>query len=235
MLIAHVSDSHSRLVPIPEQAEIIVHSGDFLPNSMRDFYDDSAKISIEQNFQRKWVEKSIDALKEWIGPRKFIFSSGNHDFCDPTRIMREAGIDAINIDGRVVEYEGLTLYGFPFIPWIGGEWNFECEPETMRRRIRMLDDVLKENTIDILVAHCPPYGIQDCRIVTRLIDDSIGFTDQKCGNIQLTDLLMYMEEKHLPRYVFSGHLHPHYGITSEMGITFSNAATTINLIEVEKK
>jgi len=199
----------------------------------RDFYGDQCKISIEQNFQRRWVEINMPRLIDWIGKRKFIFSLGNHDFIDPTTSMRKAGINAVCVDHDVYTHEGISFYGFPFIPWIDGEWNFECEPDTMRRRIRMLKDILTDNKIDVLVAHAPPYGILDCRIVTRLIDDSITFTDQKCGNVQLTDLLMYMEEKHLPKIVLSGHLHNHYGVVSEMGITFSNAATTVNLLEVK--
>lgn len=231
MKIAHVSDSHSFLVPIPAEADIIVHSGDFLPNMTRDFYGDQAKISMERRFQRIWIEANTPKLIEWIGNRKFIFSAGNHDWVDPTPLMRKAGIDAVCVDNEVYLYEGISFYGFPFIPWIDGEWNFECEPDTMRRRIRMLKDILTDNKIDILVAHSPPYGILDCRIVTRLIDDSITFTDQKCGNVQLTDLLMYMEEARLPKFVLSGHLHNHYGVVNEMGITFSNAATTVNLLE----
>lgn len=233
MLIAHVSDSHSFLVPIPEEAEVVCHSGDLLPNLTRDFYGDRAKIETEQNYQRAWIRRNAKRLQNWIGSRKFIFSSGNHDYIDPTIIMREIGIDAKCIDLERYTYKGIVFYGFPFVPFMDGEWNLECEGDEMARHIRRLrDELQREPRIDVLLAHCPPNGILDCRIVVRN-QGEITFVDQHEGNKQLTGLLSYIEEWSLPQVLLCGHLHPHYGVVEEFGLTVSNAATKANLLEVK--
>lgn len=234
MKIAHVSDSHSYLIPIPDEADVVCHTGDFLPNHIRHFYGDEIKIATDQKFQTEWVRENLPRLKRWVGSRKFIYSSGNHDWIDPTPIMRSAGIDATCIDLRRYEHEGFIFYGFPFVPRMSGEWNLEADGEQMHRYVRRLRDELQtEPAIDVLLAHCPPYGVLDSTIVVRR-NGEITFTDEPDGNRQLGTLLGYIDEWCLPKALLSGHFHKHYGVTEEFGITVSNAATTVNLIEVSK-
>lgn len=220
MIAAHVSDTHGQFPLVPLEAEVIIHSGDMLPNTSY------GNVEVEIPFQISWINKNITKYKEWVAGRFLIFSSGNHDYVDPVPILRSHGIDAVNIDMRHFEHEGLVFYGFPWIPHIQGMWNFECDNEVMERRIRRLRDDLASRPVDVLVAHAPPFG---CR------DFYEGF---HVGNRHLKDLLrtgLSSRKIHTPSWVFSGHIHEDNGYDKFDNVEISNAATTVRLIEFGAK
>lgn len=217
MIIVHVSDNHSVLYPLPKEGDVVVHTGDFLPNASR------GKREIEVPFQTEWLKLNADRIKNWIDNRPFLFSYGNHDFCpNICDILQDHGIDAHDITSTVYEFGGLKFYGFPFIPFLAGEWNGECFGDQMQREVRRIKDVILEHKVDILCAHCPIYGILDL------------YLEEHCGNQQLADLLSYgIDRDKWPKALLCGHVHEGNGITDLDGMLVSNAATTVHLLDIK--
>jgi Icc-related predicted phosphoesterase len=218
MKIIHISDCHGWLPELPE-GDIIISSGDFLPNKNRTIgYPD-----VEPEFQRDWIRRHLDSLNEWLGGRPFLFCSGNHDFIDPTIELKQHGIKAICLDNVLVEFRGLQFYGFPYVPPIGF-WNWEANDNEMAQHLDRIATILKtaNQKLDILVAHCPPGGI---------LDEHVGLNK---GNNILTNYLYMNIIK--PKYLLFGHIHSQGGkVETFNDIVVSNAATKVNIIEIEGK
>lgn len=230
--LIHISDNHSTLPKLPGDAdEMVVCSGDFFPNSTR------GVVEVEETYQTQWLIENLPAIKKWIGGRTFIFCDGNHDFIDPCEILQREGVRAISITNRLKQHNGITFYGFPYIPWIGGEWNYECHVPDMINQVAKLKLALSRG-VDVLVAHCPPYGILDANFVirdgTRLV---VPGWAEHCGNRILTNLLSYeldnIPKELRPKYLLCGHIHESHSIMEEFGMTISNAATIVRLIEIK--
>lgn len=228
--IVHISDNHSRF-PHLRDCDVVIHSGDFLPNASR------GRLDIEIPFQTEWIRKNEKILKFWLQGKKFIFCSGNHDFIDPIPLLIEMGIDAVNITNAHHEHLGVRYYGFPFIPILDREWNYERDVQEMGREIRRLKDELAKG-VDVLVCHAPPHGILDSNFyvpIGRNREELVDYGD-RCGNSLLTNLLSYdlpnMPFHDRPQYLLCGHIHEHNGVVETLGLTISNAATTAHVIEI---
>lgn len=217
MLGIHVSDTHGTLPVLPKDGEFVIHSGDYLPNASR------GNLSIEYAFQPYWLRQNAERIKAWLDGRTFLFSSGNHDFVDPCPIMAESGIEVINLNDKVTVYKGLTFYGFPYIPYIAGEWAGEKQlPEMhdeMKRMLRRIED--SGSKIDVLVAHSPPFGVLDI------------YMNEHLGNTLMTNMMAYQEMNPLPRYYLCGHIHESHGSAEIFGVTVSNAATRVHTIDIQ--
>ena len=134
MKILHISDTHGchrRLHDLPQQADIIVHSGDFTMNGSE--------------------QEALDFMNWFcdLPYSKKIFICGNHDGC-----LYGATIDGL--DGNVhylcnsgVEIEGLRFYGVPM-------FMEDCITDCQTRHYANIP----ENT-DVLITHTPPLGILD--------------------------------------------------------------------------
>src|ERR1051325_2270861 len=90
MKIVHVSDTHGLLPELPS-GDIVLHTGDFLPNRSRGVVD------VETVHQMDWLRRHIIEIVDWIGDRPFLFVQGNHDYINPCPTLRDAGVDARNI------------------------------------------------------------------------------------------------------------------------------------------
>lgn len=187
MRALHVSDSHGSFIKYPGEYDIIIHSGDLLPNS-----PERLKKS-EHLYQRDWVRDNTENFKQWIGNKPFLFCAGNHDYAEPCNELRDMGIDAIDITNKLVEINGYKIYGFPWVPYIG-LWNFEAHDKKMQIKVDELMDVIEENKIDILVAHCPPYKCKD-----------LNSQGVNIGNLHMLNAIK--ELKHLPKFYLTGHCH----------------------------
>lgn len=214
--LTHISDTHG-MIPLcyPEDSIMLVHSGDMFPNATR------GNVGEELEFQEKWVKKQILKYKSRIGSRYFLYIHGNHDYYDPQKDFEAAGIRAINLNNKLVKLMGLRFYGFPYVPFIAGEWNYEKQVPEMSRLVNQIPEC------DVLVAHCPPYGI--------LSKDSEG---KGGGNSSLMNWLAYGGLS--PRYILCGHFHESRGMklvepimNNDPPLFVSNAATTQHTIEVE--
>lgn len=228
-IATHVSDTHGRFPILPENKNVVIHSGDMLPNATRG-------ETTEPAYQQQWVRDHIDDYRQWLDGRKLIYCAGNHDFTDPIEILIDNGIDAVNITNKLHTHEGVTLYGFPYIPEIVREWKYEANPYEMQQRIRKLKDVIEQHNVDVLVTHCPPYGLLDSNFVIRYDDSIISSYGQHCGNRHLSDYLSYGIENiplhKRPRYLLCGHVHEHYGFEEALDLTISNAATRVHTIGI---
>lgn len=225
MKIIHVSDTHGTFPTLPAEGDVVVHSGDGLPNASR------GKLPIEIPFQNNWIRKNTKSYAQWLNGRPMLYCMGNHCFISPCDLLQEAGINAIDITNKTVTFNGLKFCGFPYIPYLDGEWNFEKRLPEMALEIRKLKDQIA-NGVDVLVCHAPPYGVLDSNFVIRREDGTlIPDYGEHCGNSLLNTLLTYELEK-LPKALLVGHIHEHHSVTEEWGITISNAATTVHLIEI---
>lgn len=210
MKIAHFSDTHG--LPrkgVPEDADVIVHTGDLFPNKTRGHRD------VEPDYQRDWLRKTIADWARWCGNKPFVCVPGNHDFFDGTvALMRRAGIDAY--DAReLVTVQGVTFAGLPDIPFMGGDWNHErTEPEIAYRFDRVLS-----HKPDVLVCHCPIYGI---------LDQPHRHADYHIGSTAIANALTYGD--HEPKAYLHGHCHEATGEARIRNTLVSNAATTRRVV-----
>lgn len=221
--LAHVSDTHGRLPLLRGRADIVVHSGDFMPNRFDEMLPDPvSKKSLrgvpyeEEEFQTEWVDRNASALKEWIGGREFLFCAGNHDFIDPTPRMRAEGIKATNITSRTHWEVGVPFIGFPWCPYDVRPWNYAITVQDMKRETERLKQMLIEGGAEsILVAHCPPAGFFD-------MSRGISY-----GNTSLATLLSFGTQDP-PLALLCGHIHADHGMAYEDGMLISQAATVVH-------
>lgn len=119
MRILHISDTHGLILKLDLNGiDAVVHSGDFLPNRGRG--GNSYSVSLETEFQRDWTARNFDDLMEMVpDPIPLLICRGNHDFINPSEYL---GVNARDLSGQLVEVCGIKFFGFPFTPWLAGEW-----------------------------------------------------------------------------------------------------------------
>jgi Icc-related predicted phosphoesterase len=194
--VLHVSDCHGTFPAFYGEFDVIVCSGDLLPNKTR------GNRHVEPAFQKDWVRKNEQNFKNWIGDKLFLFCPGNHDFIDPCSILREFGLNAHNITDKIFDFMGKKFYGFPYIPFMGNEWNFELFPDAMGKKVDTLVNLINNN----MYKH-------------------------NCGNRFMANALSYRLNK-LPIAYLHGHIHESYGITNFETMLISNAATVWQIISI---
>ena len=199
MKIICISDTHNlhKDLRIPE-GDILVHAGDLT------------------------CVGGIDEIKQfniWLGtlPHRYkIVIAGNHDLYLEA-VPSSANLlinNAIYLNDSGVEIEGLKIWGSPISPNYQ-DWAFNRERgETIRKHWEMIP----EDT-DILITHCPPFGILD-------------FTDTgKHEGCQ--DLFEIVQQKIKPRLHIFGHLHYAHGQVKVNETIFVNASI-VNTIQYGK-
>jgi Icc-related predicted phosphoesterase len=214
MKICHLSDSHGLpRKPIYDNADVVVHTGDMLPNRTRGNRD------IEPGYQEDWLVGVMKSWAAWLGTRPLVYVAGNHDFFDPIPLMRRAGMDAHNVLGTVVKLQGLSFMGLPDIPWMGGEWNHERWEEQIAEHISAILDYRP----DVVLGHCPPHGLLDAPYA-----NNPGY---HIGSTAIANALTF--HWHEPKAYLCGHCHEHGGKEAKIRNTIiSNAATTRRLVEL---
>lgn len=230
--ICHNSDNHGNFPVLYGKFSAVLNSGDFFPNSER-----CGNKPYEMEFQLNWLRNNIEngKFKEWLGNCPFLYVPGNHDFL-PHYVMeeelRKAGIEAYDLTDQLVEFQGFNFYGFPYIPYCGGFWNYELQLPEMQREVDLMvakfRDYYKSNQmIDVLVAHSPPYGNLDVTHGNSII-----------GNIPMANALDYkMFTENLtrigPSYYCCGHEHSSWGVSMRNDMLLSNAATSQIILELK--
>lgn len=221
MRVLHCSDTHGYLLKLLGKFDVVVHSGDFFPNSQ---YVWSNRVK-EMEFQLRWLEEKIPLLKEWLQNHPFLFTLGNHDFLNPDLMamkLNEAGIKAFSLNDNLVTHQGVNFYGFSWIPYINGTWMYECTPQQIEPHIDQLVNTLNTTYVDVLVAHPPLF---------KCLDVSNG--NQYLGSTALTNALdMKISKDMLPQVMLCGHIHEAQGVSIRNGMLISNAATTQRIIEL---
>lgn len=203
--IVCISDTHEkhRFLNIPE-GDVLVHTGDFTFRG--DFY-------------------AIKDFADWMQSLNFkhkICIAGNHELTlDPNfstngsqrpimlNLLKNAGITYLQDSG--IEIEGLHFWGAPYTPKVLN-WAFT---EERGNKIAKKWNKIPAKT-NVLLTHCPPYGILDL-VEINLHKDVIH---QGCE--QLVKKIMSLRQ--LKLHVF-GHLHFNYGTEIINDTTFVNAAS----------
>lgn len=209
MKVAHFSDVHGYIneVEIPDDVDGLICTGDFFPNSTR------GEREIEIPFQTDWFNANKDEIFRIFRGLPIACVDGNHDYVSLGTLLIGAGYPGLVVNvnpDRTQEFLGYKVAGFREIPYISGEWN----GEVTNAQIHGLCDWAIQTGCDILLTHTPPKGVLS--------------GDYGCPS--LTSLLAY--SAHSVRYHFFGHCHTDHGVTEEMNIVFSNAATSLNVIDL---
>jgi len=219
MRILHISDTHSKFPELKGNFDVVVHSGDWLP-------DYAVNIDQYAINQETWVYTKAAEIKKWLNGKPFFLSQGNHDFANPNAveyILRSEGIEAYNIENKIVSYQGTNFYGFPYVPTINGEFNYEKDEQEMFLATDELAETLNKTYIDVLVAHCPIYGVLS----------TSSFSLENYGNQDMKRIFEYKVSKDMiPSAYLCGHLHSCYGIKNYYGMLVSNAACTQHIISL---
>lgn len=209
MKTAHFSDVHGSIdtLGFPEGVEALISTGDFFPNQTRGIR------SVELAFQASWFAMNLDKIFRAFAGRPIVCVDGNHDFISLAECLIGSGYPGkvIGVTAQATQdFFGFNVAGFREIPYIAGEWNGEVQlPE-----IHDLCDTSLQTGCDILLTHTPPKGI----------------LSGEYGCSSLTNLLAY--SPHNVRYHFFGHCHKDHGTIEDMGVKFSNAATSINIVDL---
>jgi|HubBroStandDraft_5_1064220.scaffolds.fasta_scaffold11763_4 Icc-related predicted phosphoesterase len=193
--IVAISDTHEQhaQVVVPD-GDILIHAGDFT---------NLGKIG------------AIGHFASWLSamPHKYkIVVPGNHDWAFQNEfrglavnLLQQRGI--IYLEDTGCRINNLQFYGSPHQPRFH-DWAFNIDRNSLALAQKW--DMIPEDT-NILITHCPPYGI---------LDDTIRAGSQGCELLakrlpQLTNLKVHI----------FGHLHRDGGKMVERdGVKFVNAA-----------
>lgn len=214
----HISDTHGSFPKLLDGPDIIVHSGDFMPNMY-------CERVMDQHFQKNWIHTHRDQLREWIGDRLFLITTGNHDYYNPSPDMINAGIDARCLNNTWFSLPSISFYGFPYVPQcsFNRTWAGELDEPRMGDAIADIDwnddDEPQIQIPDVFVPHCPIWGV---------LDTAHG---QHLGSLPMRHWFERMNRR--PKAVLHGHIHEANGETEWMGMKISNAATTQRIVTIE--
>lgn len=180
MKILHLSDTHNchRRLRNLPEADVAVHSGDF------------CMVGTEH--------EALDFLNWFCSlPYKHkIFICGNHDNYLYENNIGRLPDNVHYLRNSAVEIEGVKFYGIPMFM-----------EDCITDRQSLYYDRIPDDT-DILITHCPAYGILDC-------DGGIDFGSK--------DLLTKLPGLHLKAHLF-GHIHAQHGVMQQHGVIYSNGA-----------
>ncbi|MGA1841591.1 MAG: metallophosphatase domain-containing protein [bacterium] len=188
MKIVIISDTHGfhEKIHIPS-GDILICAGDICN-----------QCTIEEIIQ-------FDRFLAQLPHRHKIVIAGNHDF--PFQnfpdIAKTSLQNCIYLQDSGVEINGIKIYGSPWQPWFF-DWAFNLERGD---EIRQKWDLIPHDT-DILITHCPPFGILDI----------VHGQNQGCE--ELFKAIYRIRPK---CYIF-GHIHEGYGQLIIENSVFINAS-----------
>jgi Icc-related predicted phosphoesterase len=190
MKIVLISDTHNQhnKMNIPD-GDILIHAGDF--TSQGKIYEITAF--------NKWLESLTHKHK--------IIIAGNHDllFENQPSLAESLITNAIYLNDSGITLENLKFWGSPVSPRFY-DWAFNKDRgEAIKRHWDLIPD-----GIDILITHCPPYGILD--------KNNEG---EHVGCEELSKAIPRIK----PKIVVFGHIHEGYGIINQNDISFINACS----------
>jgi Icc-related predicted phosphoesterase len=195
MKIVAISDTHEQhsQVIVPD-GDVLVHAGDFT---------NLGKIPAIADFA-DWMKAQPHQHKVMVaGNHDWAFA--NNDWAIARLLLKEAGI--IYLEDGATAIDGLVFWGSPWQPRFY-DWAFNLDRNGAEIAAKW--DLIPEET-NVLITHCPPYGI---------LDDTIRAGSQGCE--MLEKRLHYLSNLKLMIY---GHLHKDGGRTIKLGdVIFANAA-----------
>jgi predicted phosphodiesterase len=217
MIIDCISDLHGQL-PELEGGDLLIIAGDF---TSRDTEEEHVRFC-------SWL-----SLQDHY--RKKIIIAGNHDNMW-FKIKAQKGLDPINPNYEWFEYlcdsgtefEGLKIWGSPWTTKFKG-MNPHCMAFTVDTDEELAEKwALIPDDVDILITHCPPYGILDkvhrkgkhVKTLNNLNDE-----DLHCGSRSLRAYTLSGNKfKNKKLHIF-GHIHEGGGKVIDMiSCKFINAS-----------
>lgn len=181
--IWHISDTHSyhRLLTIPENIDIVIHSGD--ESNSRDQYTNEPEF---RDFILWFANLPI---------KHKVFVAGNHSSFifhnkkEVNKICKDLNIIYLEDDWTLVD--GISIWGSPVTPNFGNWWFMKD-----RSKMDKLYSSIPE-WIDIVVSHGPPRGILD---LSYDRDGKLEF----CGCRSLRNHILNRVK---PKLCLFGHIH----------------------------
>lgn len=223
MRLCHVSDTHGGFPRLHGRYDAVIHTGDFFTNSH--FVALGDKVA-EANFQLKWLKANVGEMKLQLQGHPYFFILGNHDFVDSREVedvLVSSGIKAVDMTDKIVSYQNVNFYGFPYVPAIGGNrWNYEREVPEMQIDVDRMVTALNDTYVDVLACHAPIYKCLD-----------LSYGNEILGSTVIANGLDYKVKKEmLPAFYLHGHIHESHGLTMRNGMLVSNAAVTYQILEI---
>lgn len=218
----HISDTHGNFPSLRGKFDCVIHTGDLFPNSHHVMAGNRVK---EMAFQLQWLRDSLPNIKSWLQGYPMLFILGNHDFLNPDVMeleLRSLDIEAFNVTDKILSFQNVNFYGFPYIPAINGMWNYERELPEMGQEVDKMVEVINKTYVDVLACHAPPFKMLD-----------LSRSNQLLGSTVIADALSYkVNPDMMPAYYLCGHIHEAHGVSIRNGIVYSNAATTQHIVEI---
>ncbi len=235
MKVAYSSDFHGSLLLVKqlkefiekEKPEVCVLCGDMLPTQFmpldeaKTFFPNIDETQLEQvgvikvekvpqnaseraAAQLQAAEKVFDAIDSL--PCKVLWIPGNHDLPKLSALKGFARSRCISEDR--FDLSGFNFVGFPYIPRMIGETNYESSEDEMQARLSVLEDLIDEKTV--LVTHAPPFGT------------GLGVLSDKkdVGSKRLADFIVSKK----PKVLLCGHVHEGAGKATLGSTTCINTA-----------
>lgn len=215
MRISHISDTHGNFPKMNGKYDCVVFSGDFFPTTKAHNYIDKTEEISNQKF---WLDKNIENIKRWLNQNPFLFILGNHDFISPDYVeefLKNNEIEAIDLTGKLIEFNRVAFYGFPWVPEIDGSWNYECSSLQMKQQVDLAFKTIEHNLIEVFVSHGPVHNILD-----------LTYGNEHVGNLFMKNILCKID------YFLCGHIHEAMGLANVDGVLHSNAAMHNHVIEI---
>lgn len=194
MRLVCISDTHNHQIEIPP-GDILIHAGDATNtgtiDELQDFFIWFSSLPHEHK----------------------IFVAGNHDLLferDKVSAMSLLDDRIIYLEDAWVVINDMKIYGSPWQP-VFYEWAF-CLPrgEMLAKKWKLIPD-----DVEILITHCPPYGILD------EASDERGIVNEGCE--ELKRRVEILCKKKLKAHIF-GHIHEANGVLEKYGVKFINAS-----------
>jgi Icc-related predicted phosphoesterase len=188
MIVDCISDLHGHY-PQLEGGDLLIVAGDLTASDrFRELYD-FCQWMRAQDYKKK------------------IVISGNHDnHLQELNPFDEIPIDFVYLFDSGTEFEGLKIWGSPWTKTFDG-MNPRCMAFTVDtdKKLAQKWAMIPEDT-DILITHCPPWGIMD--MVTRVTPE--GIRSLRTGSKSLANKVGKMDNP--PKLWVWGHIHQCYGI-----------------------
>lgn len=188
MRIVAISDTHGFEPELPE-GDILIHAGDMCNQGTLNELAKSAKYLNKQ--REKFAE--------------IIIVPGNHDIPFQTDYYRAVSLfNAAVLTDKMYDIKGLCIFGTSWQPEFMN-WAFNAPDTHLQEVYRRIPQ-----DIDILVTHCPPYGMLD---TATLSSPHVG-----------SKVLLEHVTRIQPNIHIFGHIHGSYGKTQDDLTTFYNVA-----------
>lgn len=163
-------------------------------------------------------EAELRSFVKWFSEQPVkhkIFVAGNHDwFTERQPEKTQGAMTAFGIHylcNSGIELDGINIYGTPIQPFFcNWAWNVILPQDRAAHYANIPDG------LDILVTHCPPFGILDW-VPRNFMGQTVL---ENCGCHQLLKAV----KRASPRFHVFGHIHCARGTDKAFGTTFINAA-----------